>query len=81
MRARPALTLPAKAAALRYRPTRRPPRPHPASRKVGRIGFAAGSMDVIIDDGDHFPPVMEKTLHVMWPYLRVGGQAKGNRTD
>jgi len=43
------------------------------AEKVRRLGLAAGSMDVIIDDGDHYPPVMEKTLQVMWPYLRVGG--------
>lgn len=30
-------------------------------------------MDIIIDDGDHFPPVMEKTLHKWWPYLKPGG--------
>ena len=41
--------------------------------KVARLGFAPLSMDIIIDDGDHFPPAMEKTLLTMWPYLRVGG--------
>jgi len=30
-------------------------------------------MDIVIDDGDHFPPVMEKTLHLWWPYVRPGG--------
>jgi len=37
------------------------------------LGLQPGSMDVIIDDGDHFPPVMEKTLHLWWPYVRPGG--------
>ena len=27
----------------------------------------------VVDDGDHFPPVMEKTLHLWWPYVRPGG--------
>ncbi|KAL1515873.1 hypothetical protein AB1Y20_002488 [Prymnesium parvum] len=40
---------------------------------VSSLGLSLGSMDIIIDDGDHFPPVMEKTLHLWWPYLRVGG--------
>ena len=37
------------------------------------LGLAYGSMDIIIDDGDHYPPVMEKTLHRWWPFLKPGG--------
>ena len=47
--------------------------------KVARLGFAPLSMDIIIDDGDNFPPAMEKTLLTMWPYLRVGGYYRGGR--
>jgi len=43
------------------------------AKAVGQLNFAPSSMDIIIDDGDHFPPAMEKTLLTMWPYLRVGG--------
>ena len=37
------------------------------------LGLDRVSMDIIIDDGDHYPPTMEKTLHQWWPYLRPGG--------
>ena len=40
---------------------------------VAGLGLNPNTMDVIIDDGDHFPPVMEKTLHLWWPYVRPGG--------
>ena len=37
-------------------------------------GLAMGSMDVVIDDGDHhYAGSMDKTLQVVWPYLRAGG--------
>lgn len=41
--------------------------------QVRELHIAPNSMDIIIDDGDHYPPVMEKTLHRWWPYLRPGG--------
>jgi len=31
------------------------------------------AVDIIIDDGDHYPPVMEKTLHRWWRFLKPGG--------
>jgi SAM-dependent methyltransferase len=40
---------------------------------VSLLGLSPASMDIIIDDGDHYPPVMEKTLHRWWPFLRPGG--------
>jgi len=43
------------------------------SNDVAHLGLAPNSMDIIIDDGDHYPPVMEKTLHRWWPYLKPGG--------
>ena len=43
------------------------------SNAVFSLGLAEKSMDIIIDDGDHFPPVMEKTLHRWWPYVKPGG--------
>ena len=42
-------------------------------QQVEALGLAPSSMDIIIDDGDHYPPVMEKTLHRWWPYLRPNG--------
>ena len=44
-----------------------------SDRQVAELGLTPASMDIIIDDGDHFPPVMEKTLHRWWPYLKPGG--------
>lgn len=41
--------------------------------QVAQLGLAEKSMDIIIDDGDHYPPVMEKTLHRWWPFVRPGG--------
>jgi hypothetical protein len=46
------------------------PRP---KEQVKQLALTPLSMDIIIDDGDHYPPVMEKTLHRWWPYLRPGG--------
>jgi len=43
------------------------------SNDHSHLGLTAGSMDIVIDDGDHYPPVMEKTLHRWWPYVRPGG--------
>ena len=43
------------------------------SRDSMSLGMAAGTMDIIIDDGDHYPPAMEKTLHRWWPFVRAGG--------
>lgn len=42
-------------------------------KDVSLLGLDRASMDIIIDDGDHYPPVMEKTLHQWWPFLRPGG--------
>lgn len=41
--------------------------------KLAKLGLAEGSMDVIVDDGDHFPATQQATLHLWWPYLRPGG--------
>ena len=43
------------------------------SNAVQGLGLDRASMDIIIDDGDHYPPTMEKTLHQWWPYLKPGG--------
>lgn len=40
---------------------------------VAHLGLSPGTMDVIIDDGDHYPPAMQKTLLQWWPYLAPGG--------
>ena len=40
---------------------------------VARLGLSPESMDVIIDDGDHYPPTMIGTLLAWWQYLRPGG--------
>lgn len=40
---------------------------------VARLGLELGSMDVIIDDGDHQLGTQQRTLEVMWPLLRPGG--------
>jgi len=44
-----------------------------SAEQVKQLDLSPQTMDIIIDDGDHFPPVMEKTLHRWWPYLRPGG--------
>ena len=44
-----------------------------SEEQVKQLALTPLSMDIIIDDGDHYPPVMEKTLHRWWPYLRPGG--------
>ena len=43
------------------------------SNDVAHLGISPASMDIIIDDGDHYPPVMEKTLHRWWPFVKPGG--------
>jgi len=43
------------------------------SNSANRLDLAENSMDIIIDDGDHYPPVMEKTLHRWFKYVRPGG--------
>ena len=40
---------------------------------VDALGLSLGSMDVVIDDGDHSLVGQERTLQVMWPYVRPGG--------
>ena len=44
-----------------------------SARAMHNTGLAMGSMDVVIDDGDHYAGSMDKTLQVVWPYLRAGG--------
>ena len=44
-----------------------------SAHDVVKLGFARGSMDIIIDDGAHKPECNEKTLLAFWPYLRLGG--------
>jgi hypothetical protein len=51
---------------LRYGDSRDP-------RTPARFGFGFESMDVIIDDGDHYQPSNVLTLGAWWPYLRPGG--------
>jgi hypothetical protein len=41
--------------------------------KVAKLHFAPNSMDLIIDDGDHYPPANDRTLLNFWPFLRPGG--------
>ena len=43
------------------------------SQAITKLGLSLESMDVIIDDGDHYPVVMQKTLIKWWPYVRKGG--------
>ena len=38
-----------------------------------RLPLAFGSMDVIVDDGDHRAAGNQRTLNALWPYLRPGG--------
>ena len=40
---------------------------------VAALGLAPASMDIVIDDGDHTFAGQERTLQVMWPYVRPGG--------
>ena len=40
---------------------------------VDTLGLTPNSMDIVIDDGDHTFVGQERTLHVMWPYVRPGG--------
>lgn len=37
------------------------------------LGLAPGSMDLVIDDASHSLACQEKTLQVMWRFVRVGG--------
>ena len=41
--------------------------------EMARLGIADGSMDVVIDDGDHSPAGQEKSLLTLWPAVRPGG--------
>jgi hypothetical protein len=36
------------------------------AEKLQRLELANESMDVIIDDGDHYPPVQQATLRLWW---------------
>merc|ERR1740138_949290 len=40
---------------------------------VASLGWTAESMDIVVDDGAHDVETQEKTLIVMWPYIRPGG--------
>merc|ERR1712216_222203 len=40
---------------------------------VASIGWDKESMDIVIDDGDHSLEGQQRTLDVMWPYLKPGG--------
>lgn len=40
---------------------------------VDALGIAPESLDVIIDDADHHWECQERTLLVLWPFLRPGG--------
>ena len=40
---------------------------------VDRLGFARESMDLVLDDGDHFPLSNEITLVHFWPFVKKGG--------
>ena len=42
--------------------------------KLSRLGrqLSVGSMDVIIDDGDHYPATQAETLKLWWPFLPDG---------
>jgi hypothetical protein len=40
---------------------------------VDALGLTPNSMDIVIDDGDHSFVGQERTLNVMWPYVRPGG--------
>ena len=44
-----------------------------SQQSISKFRLANKSMDIIIDDGDHYPVVMQKTLIKWWPYLRPGG--------
>ena len=41
--------------------------------KLERLGLAPASMDIILDDGDHFPLSQMHTLSLWWPFVRAGG--------
>lgn len=42
-------------------------------RKLERLGLTPASMDVVLDDGDHFPLSQMQTLTLWWPFVREGG--------
>lgn len=39
----------------------------------GSLGLVPHSMDILIDDGDHRPEGMAKTLVALWPLVKPGG--------
>lgn len=40
---------------------------------LGRANIRPGSMDLIVDDGDHTPMANALTLRLMWPFVKRGG--------
>lgn len=38
-----------------------------------QLGLIPGSMDIVIDDGDHSSKANAKTLSIMWPLVKPGG--------
>jgi len=43
------------------------------SKDLKRFGIAHGTMDIVIDDGDHSPAGQERTLLTLWPIVKPGG--------
>ena len=43
------------------------------SKVLERFGIAHGTMDIVIDDGDHSPAGQERTLLTWWPIVKPGG--------
>ena len=44
-----------------------------SERGPAAAGLCESSMDVILDDGDHWPQATERTLAAWWPIVRPGG--------
>ena len=42
-------------------------------KALERFGIAHGTMDIVIDDGDHSPAGQERTLLTLWPIVKPGG--------
>lgn len=40
---------------------------------VSQLGLVPNSMDIVIDDGNHAAVAQERTLQLLWPFVRPGG--------
>lgn len=44
-----------------------------APSEVAKLGIPEGSLDLIIEDGEHKPRAVERSLIALWPLLKPGG--------